>query len=159
MLGLVSRATRDVDVIAMRQPDSGLIDPRPIPPGILESAEIDREALNLPADWRNAKVADGDLIRLGLPVGFSTRLHKRRFGNNLTVWLVDRADIIPLKLHAAADHGGGRHLSDLQALKPDAGEIFTDAQWAMTQDPSPGFKYILKDLLHQMGHSDVSNRL
>src|SRR6218665_205166 len=155
MLGLVSRVTRDVDILAMRNPDSGLIDPRPIPGVIVEAAEVVRDALGLPDDWLNAKVADGDLVRLGLPEGLASRLHRRRFGTHLTVWLVDRADLIPLKLHAAADHGGGRHLNDLNALHPTGDELLSAARWACTQDPSPAFKYLLCGLLAPIRPADT----
>lgn len=159
MLGLVSRVTRDVDIVATRHPDSGLLDPLPIPEAIVAAAEEVRDALSLPADWLNAKVAEGELVRLGLPEGFSTRLHRRRIGDHLTVWLVDRVDLIALKLHAAADHGGGRHLSDLRALKPTDDELLFAARWAFTQDPSEGFKFNLRELLTQTGHDAVARQL
>lgn len=159
MLGLVNRVTRDVDIVATRHPDSGLLDPLPMPPPILDAAAVVRDALGLPEDWLNAKVAEGELVRLGLPEGFSTRLHRRRIGSRLTVWLVDRVDLIALKLHAAADHGGGRHLQDLRSLKPSDDELLFAARWAFTQDPSEGFKFNLCTLLSETGHDAVARQL
>lgn len=52
-----------------------------------------------------------------------------------------------LKLHATADHGGGRHFADLQALEPSHAELVTAARWTRTHDPSEGFLSVLNEVL------------
>ena len=68
---LVSRTTKDVDVVALKR-DSGLFDPDPMPANLIDAALIVARTLNLPEDWLNTGSAD--LFRMGLPEGFESRL-------------------------------------------------------------------------------------
>ena len=68
---LVSRNTKDVDVVAVKR-DSGLFDPDPMPANLIDAALIVARTLNLPEDWLNTGPAD--LFRMGLPEGFESRL-------------------------------------------------------------------------------------
>src|SRR6266540_1896817 len=63
-LGLTSRATRDVDVVALLSGRT-LANPRPLPPGVVEARDQVARDFNLPEDWLNA--APADLLDFGLP--------------------------------------------------------------------------------------------
>lgn len=137
-LNLVTRTTRDVDVIATIEGDH-LLCARPLPDWLLADADDVRRELGLPGQWLNDGPADPSLFRLGLPKGFEGRLHTREFSLALKVSFIDRIDQIHLKLYAAADQGG-RHFTDLKEIRPTAEELLAAARWTFTQDPSDGFR-------------------
>jgi hypothetical protein len=91
---------------------------------------------------------------MGLPEGFMDRIVTRRYGEALTVHFASRLDQIHFKLFAMVDQGGGRHEADLRALHPGTGELIVAARWSMTQDPSPGYRMVLKDALSALGVED-----
>jgi hypothetical protein len=117
-LGLVKRATRDVDVVAVLDGEK-LLGAEPLPAGLLEAAGVVASDFALPGDWLNAGPAS--LLDLGLPEGFLQRAQRRRYGPALSVLFASRVDQIHLKLYAVVDQGPGRHLADLRALAPDRG--------------------------------------
>jgi hypothetical protein len=94
-LGLTTRATRDVDVVALLAGRT-LANPRPLPPGLVEARDQVARDFNLPEDWLNA--APADLLDFGLPDGFVDRLERRDYGEALTVHLAGRFDQIHFKL-------------------------------------------------------------
>ncbi len=57
------------------------------------------------------------------------------------------------------DQRDGTHLNDLKALHPAAAELEAAARWSMTHDVSEGFKMVLKELLTQLGHEPVAQRI
>src|SRR3989442_12856629 len=73
-LGLTSRATRDVDVVALLS-GRALSKPRPLPEALIEAREQVPRDFGLPGDWLNA--APADLPDFGLPEGFVDRLAQR----------------------------------------------------------------------------------
>lgn len=159
---LVSRSTtKDVDVVALADAAGELIDPEPLPEYLREAAETARLDLGLPENWLNngPSRGDGGLYRAGLPKGLVTRSEKRRYGKTLAVYLIGRLDQIYFKLPAAADQGGGRHLTDLLELKPQADELLGAARWACTYDPSEDFAWLLRELLRKIGHGSVADQL
>ena len=72
---------------------------------------------------------------------------------------IGRLDQICFKVFAAADAGPGRHLEDLRELKPTSGEMEIAARWVMQQDPSEGFRSMLKEMLRKIGYEQASERL
>ena len=152
---LVSRTTKDVDVVALKG-DSGLFDPDPMPANLIDAALIVARALNLPEDWLNTGPAD--LFRMGLPEGFESRLISKSFGTHLIVHFIGRLDQIHFKLYAYVD-SGGYHIEDLLALNPTMDEVLMAAKWSQTHDVSEGYTMILKDLLTQLGYSDAASRI
>lgn len=162
MRWMTRTVTKDVDVLAILEkgPDgpARLRKSRPLPPLLLEQARIVGDDFGLPEGWLNP--GPTDLLDAGLPVGFEERLHAVRYGPALTVHFAGRADQICFKLYATVDQGpDSRHVGDLRALSPDPGEMETAARWALTQDPSEGFRVVLLDCLSKLGFSDVARAL
>jgi hypothetical protein len=113
--------------------------------------EVGRQ-LDLPEGWFNDQVADETLFTCGLPAGMQDRLTVRNYGSGLSIGFISRREQIFLKLHAAVDRDGGRHLQDLVELAPTRIELQEAATWTRTQDPSEGFLFNLNSLLEQIGH-------
>ena len=158
-LGLVRRmTTRDVDILARMGP-GGLETPRPLPDWLLDAAAEVGKQLDLPNEWFNDRVAEETLFRCGFPEGLEQRLSAREYGPCLRVSFISRRDQIFLKLHAAVDRDGGRHLQDLLDLAPTADEFLDAAKWTRTQDPSEGFLFNLRSLLTQLGHDALNTQL
>jgi len=151
-LGLVERATRDVDVVALLS-DGDLVRPDPLPDWLVRARDRVARDFALPRDWLNA--APGSLLDFGLPAGFVDRLGHRRYGDFLTVHFASRLDQIHFKLYALVDQGAGKHESDLRALRPSPGELLQAAQWARAHDPSEGFRQELAKALAYFGVEDA----
>lgn len=144
-LGLVSRSTQDVDVVALAG-SAGLDKALPLPKPLADARARVARDFDLPEDWLNSAAA-ADMLRLGLPQGFAERLTRREYGPFLTVRYASRFDQIHFKLHATVDRGGGKHFSDLQALEPSQAELLAAARWTRTHDPSDGFLSVLTEVL------------
>lgn len=151
-LGLVHRATRDVDVLAIAA-DGQLRGADPLPEPLREARDRVARDFGLPEDWLNP--GPTELLRWGLPKDFWSRTVTRHYGNALTVHFAGRFDQIHFKLYATVDQGGGRHEADLRALAPTRDELAAAARWSMTQDPSPGYRMVLVDALHHLGAGNV----
>ena len=90
-LSLVPRTTQDVDIIAMMK--SGILsDPEPLPEYLVNAAVKVGMSLNLPVDWLNNGPASQ--FKMGLPDGFTERLHGVEIGEKLAVYYIDRIDQI-----------------------------------------------------------------
>ena len=152
-LGLISRPTGDVDVVALLS--GGLLtEPRPLPTTVIEARNQVARDFNLPEDWLNA--APAALLDFGLPEGFLDRLERRDYGDALTVHLASRYDQIHFKLYAMVDQGAGKHEADLRALEPTRDELLAAAAWTRMHDPSEGFREQLVAALAYLGVDDVS---
>lgn len=150
-LGLVRRATKDVDLVAVA--DSGVLRPAsPLPDALREARDRVARDFDLDPNWLNAGPAD--LLKWGLPEGFMDRVVTRIYGSALTVDFASRFDQVHFKLFAMVDQAGGRHEADLRALRPSAEELIAAAGWSMTQDPSPGYRMVLREALSALGIED-----
>jgi len=154
LLGIVSRTTRDVDVIAVGNltegiPPSTLLPPDPLPEYLLELIARVARDFGISDDWMNF-VAGGQW-QTGLPPGFEERVSWQRMGA-LWIGLPGRIDLISLKLYAAADDIGpsSRHFTDLIALDPTSDELVAAADWIGTQDPSPDFSKVVAEVVHHV---------
>lgn len=150
-LGLVSRATRDVDLVAIAE-GRELRSANPLPEALMEARDRVARDFDLDPNWLNAGPAD--LLKWGLPDGFINRIVIRRYGGALAVYFASRFDQIHFKLFAMVDQAGGRHEADLRALLPSRQELIAAARWSMTQDPSPGYRMVLKEALSALGIED-----
>jgi hypothetical protein len=154
LLGIVSRTTRDVDVIAVGNPNKGfppstLLPPEPMPEHLQELIARAARDFGIPEDWMNS--AAGGQWETGLPRGFEQRVSWQRMGG-LWIGLPGRIDLVFLKLYAAADDVGptSRHFKDLIALNPRSDELQAAAEWIGAQDPSPDFSEILAEVIHHV---------
>ena len=160
-LSLVSRTTKDVDIIALLDERDQLVSPDPLPPALLRMAKIVAEDLDLDERWLNNEPSRsaGGIFQMGLPDGLAGRLTARDYGRNLTVHFVSRLDQIYFKVYSAADRGAGRHLSDLLGLKPTEEELEQAARWSMTHDTSEEYRITLRSMFEQLGYDNVAKRI
>lgn len=158
---LVSRVTQDVDVVASMDADARLVSPDPLPPDLLAAAAKVAREYDLADNWLNNGPSrdPGGLFQVGLPNGFAERLTRRDYGSHLAVFFAARIDLIHFKVFAAVDQGYGRHVDDLLEMKPTSEEMAAAAEWAMTHDPSSGFRTVLISMLRQLEFDDVADRL
>jgi len=159
-LRLVTRTTKDVDVVALisKSAAEGLVmyTAKPLPPHLVEAAKKVARDFQLTDGWINPGPTSA--LDLGLPKGVLDRAEVRDYGKALTVRFISRYDQIHFKLYAAVDQGG-KHYQDLVALKPTAQELEEAARWSMTHDVSEGYRGEIKRLLTNMGHKDVAQRI
>lgn len=149
-LGLVSRTTRDVDVVALVE-GHALTSAQPLPEQLADAARLVARDFGLAEEWLNPGPTSLDF---GLPKGFYERTHRRAYGDALEVLFASRLDQIHLKLYAAVDQGAGKHLADLQALQPTEEELLDAARWSRTHDPSEGYSSVLARVLAHFGVDD-----
>lgn len=151
-LALISRPTKDVDVVALAE-GGALRTADPLPRELLEARDRVARDFHLNEDWINAGPAG--LFDLGLPDGFLDRVETRAFGRGLTVHFASRLYQIHFKLYALVDQGAGRHEQDLRALKPTIEELLQAARWTRTHDPSAGFREMLDEALRYLEVRDA----
>lgn len=156
LLGMGTRPTKDLDIVAVGSPPA----PRkadPLPDQLVEAAREVASNLGLVDNWLNPGPAS--LMDFGLPEGFFDRIGTRQFGG-LVVHLAGRVDQICFKLYAAVDQGvKTKHGDDLVRLNPDEQELLFAGRWAITHDPSPGFMAQLVSVLTELGVKNASTRL
>lgn len=152
-LGLIERATRDVDIVALRSGED-LEKAEPLPEGLQASRDLVARDFSLPEDWLNPGPAK--TLDLGLPEGFLERLERRDYGGGLVVYLASRYDQIHLKFYAAVDsRGPGKHEQDLKALAPTEEELIAAARWSCTHDVSPAHAETVTRALKYFGVENV----
>ena len=159
VLGLVDRPTKDIDVVALGDASSGTLVVRkskPLPETLAAAVRAVAAQYGIEDSWLNA--GPGDLMDWGLPAGFEERLQAIEYGRALRVHYASRLDQVCFKTYAAADVAG-RHLTDLIALAPAPAEMDLAFRWAVSQDPSPGFRIQLEGLADYLGVRDVLDRI
>jgi len=156
LLGLVDRATYDVDVVAEVAP-TGYVALTGLPDPVAEAAGQVARALGLDERWLNAGPAG--MTTLGLPDGIEHRVTVRRF-DGLTVHLAGREDLICFKLYAAVDLSpGSRHLDDIRALRATRPELIAAARWTRTHDDSTPYLANLRATLAELSIETVDGEL
>jgi len=152
LLGLVDRATKDLDVVA-RVEGGRWFTAEPLPDRLAEAVRDVASALDLSDDWLNS--GPTELLALGLPAGFAERASVRRYGA-LMVHFASRKDQVAFKLYAAVDQGAdSKHFSDLRKLSPTPSELLEAARWTRTHDSSEGFALVLRQALAALGVEDA----
>jgi hypothetical protein len=158
-LELTNRTTTDVDVLAEADETEDGVEiyrVEQFPSWLTAAAETVARDFGLPEHWLN--LGPASQVESGLPDGFESRLVKKNYGKNLTVYFTGRTDQIYFKLYAAVDRDD-YHVQDLFALKPTDQEIEKAARWVLTQDVSEAFRLILKDFLEQHGYGVIAERI
>ncbi len=148
---VVSRTTRDVDVVALEE-DGVFVSAEPLPVALREAAATVARDLGLEANWLNA--GPTSLLTHGLPRGFAERLISREYGAALRVSFASRVDQIFFKLYAAADRREPRDFADLRALEPTAPELRDAARWSRTHNMPGPFDDALARALRDFGVED-----
>lgn len=156
LLDLGVRPTKDLDVVARIENRLYLkVDPLPEP--LAEAISQVASTYGLPSDWVNP--GPTSLLDLGLPQGFAERTEIRSFGG-LVLHVASRKDQIHLKFYAATDLGpDSKHVEDLRRLSRNENELVEAARWAMTHDPSSGFRRQSLRALEYFGVTDADAKL
>lgn len=156
LLGLINRPTRDLDLAALVS-EGDYVTADPLPPPLAEAATDVGTALGLPNDWLNP--GPTSIVETGFPEGFASRVEVRTYGG-LILNIASRYDQIFLKLYAAADQSpGSKHADDLRRLRPTREELVAAARWTVSQDPSDGFRLLLREALIELEAEDVDRIL
>ena len=153
LLGVVTRATRDVDILAFARRRGARAwrlepPPTPIPEPLAGAIRTVGRDMGLVENWLNT----GPALqwKQGLPRGLLGRVTWRQYAA-LRVGVVGRADLIRLKLYAAADdHPSGRHVRDLVRLDATDAELQAAARWVKTQDAGPEFPSIVDQVVKHL---------
>ncbi len=159
--GLVIRTTRDVDVLGCWNPISMQVVPLAEFPEqvcrcIAKVAENHPGLAGMKDHWVN--LGPSQIARWGLPPGYEQRLRTIEVGSHLTLKLLSRDDLIPLKLYAAADDLGQRqrvHLDDLKALEPTFDELDTALSWVLALPDIEPRKPQLQAIVEELGHGEL----
>ncbi len=118
LMGTISRATADVDVVA-----------KVIPEAVLAAAKVVAKKLKCPETWLNNQVKP---IMDRLPRDWEDHLVTVFTGHPITVRSISRQDIISAKLHAAIDRRAA-DFDDLIDLRPSAAEVENATAYCLKQ--------------------------
>lgn len=142
LIGIVARATRDVDIVAMAKTESQELQRpiEPLPAPLRDAISTVARDFELPENWLNTGPAGQ--WDVGLPPGFAERVSWRRYPG-LDVGLAARVDLICLKFEATADQPDtrNRHFTDLIALRPTPEELTNAKAWV--RNTNAGDEYLL----------------
>jgi hypothetical protein len=132
MQDLIRRAaTRDIDCAGFVEERDGS---RTVVPPVLDRTLRDAiirvaRAYSLPENWLSFQ--SRMLLEEGLPEGITDRLEVREYGENLTVMLASRSDMVMLKFKAAI--GRDKDIADLIEMAPSEAEALRAARWCIEQ--------------------------
>ncbi len=161
--GLIKKRifTKDIDIVGIgyKTPDRKFLvkECKNLPEPLGKVVKQVAGDLGLEEKWINT--GPTELVKFGLPEGFTDRFHSRKYSNVLTVHFIGRVDQIYFKLYAAVDQGAGKHVDDLIEMNPTEIEIEGAAKWAMTHDTSEGFRQVLIDMLRKVGYGKIAERI
>jgi hypothetical protein len=152
---VVSRVTKDVDVLATRGVVDGEISAAWPLLESLKTAVFDVAVeLGLPANWLNASTS----LLIGpledLPSEVWRNLQEKSYGSCLRISYVGRTGQIPLKLRAAVERREARDLDDLKALAPDAGEFHRATAWLRGVGLDAAGERRLNEISKILGHAN-----
>ena len=108
-------------------------------------------------DWIN--LGPSHLAKVGLPDGFARRIRSMKFGRTLTLHLLNRVDLIPLKLYAASDRFSPRqqiHFADLKLLNGSFDELDKALDWIRTLSDFEEKRPEIQAVLERLGYDDLA---
>jgi hypothetical protein len=146
LLGIVSRPTRDCDILHPVLPEAIQAAARAF------AAERRRAGEALDDGWLNNGPA---ALATQLPGGWQERVQPAFSGLALELRSLGRDDLLRAKLFALCDRG--LDLADCLALAPTAGELAALLRWIEEQDLNPDWpahvRATLADLGRRLGHA------
>ena len=122
LLGAITRATRDLDLLDETIPES-----------ILKAAEAFSRVHGLDSNWLNNGPAEDTK---SLPKAWQGRLASLFEGEALRLLTLHRSDLIKTKCWALCDRPG-QDLEDLLGLKPTVEELLEARNWLLPLDGNP----------------------
>jgi hypothetical protein len=139
LLGVVSRPTKDCDVLAPPLTSALRVAAR-------EFAEATRaQGLELDDEWLNNGPSQ---LASVLPTGWKSRLQPLFTGRAIRLQTLDRLDLLRSKIFALCDRG--LDLADCVALHPSEQEVSAIREWLEYQDANPDWPAhvaaVLRDL-------------
>ena len=145
LLGVVSRETRDFDILAP-------VLPAPVAEAARAFARLQRgQGVALSDEWLN-----NGPMQLGevLPPGWRDRMQPAFRGEALVLDTLGRADLLKTKLVALCDRGFD--LADCIAMAPTADDLAEAQPWVANQDANPDWPAhvaaTLQDLARRLRH-------
>ncbi len=153
LLGVIDRATRDVDIVAVTRTPGDLQElvrpPEPLPAPLESAIAQVGSDFGLPEHWMNREPAGQ--WDVGFPEGFAERVEWRTHGG-LDVGVASRIDLIFFKLEAAADQpdSSSRHFGDLVALNPSDDELDRAAEWARSKNAGAEYHDIIERVIRHV---------
>ena len=145
LLGVISRQTRDCDVLDPLLPDTIKAAASDFAAQVRQSGEV------LADDWLNNGPS---LLADVLPEGWSDHIQIAFSGQALTLSTLGRTDLLRSKLFALCDRG--TDLPDCVALAPTQAELEVILPWLEQQDANPDWPAhvgtTLQDLSGRLNH-------
>ncbi|OFZ82614.1 MAG: hypothetical protein A2583_07905 [Bdellovibrionales bacterium RIFOXYD1_FULL_53_11] len=132
LLGIISRDTSDIDVIA------DVLDPL-----VVEAKNKVAQKLRISEDWINNKV---NPIAERLPAHWMDHCVEVFKASNLTVYSLSRQDLISSKVHAAVDRHS-EDLNDLIDMKPTPEELATARAYTIEQGESETYPVFVDGII------------
>jgi len=152
-IGLVSRPTKDVDVLARRgEIDREVMVAWPLPPFLLEAVAQVAAEMRLPTNWLNASTGMHTMALEHLPAPVWSDLVEQDYGSRLRIGFVGRKGLLFLKAHAAIDRNEKRDLFDLKAIDPTSAEWQEVLDWLEKRSLlNEGTRARLKEVASELG--------
>jgi hypothetical protein len=145
LLGIISRETRDCDVVEPSLPQELIAAARRFASDARLRGEI------LKDDWLNKGPSSLTSV---LPAGWRDRLQPAFRGQAILLHTLARSDLLKTKLFALCDRG--LDIKDCLAMKPMADELAESLPWLEQQDLNPDWpthvRTTLTDLGRRLGH-------
>ncbi len=145
LLGVVTRQTRDCDILHPKLPDNIILAAKEF------AALMRKNGEPLEDDWlNNGPYPVGDL----LPEGWLDRLQEIFKGKAIVLSTLGRSDLLLTKLFGFCDRA--TDLGDCLALAPTKDELKAALPWLKKQDAHPGWpahvEESLRDLARRLGY-------
>lgn len=143
LLGVISRETRDCDVLYPTL-EADIV-------GAAREFAATREE-HLQPDWLNDKPSS---LTRDLPAGWTNRLQTLFRGDAIVLHTLGRLDLLRSKVFALCDRGIDIH--DCVAMAPTTEELYEIMPWLEAQDGNPGWpdhvRETIGDLRRRLGHA------